>query len=56
MLFGLANAPATFQVYVNHTMSDLLDICCIIYLDNILIFSNSEEEYIYYIWEVLAQL
>ena len=56
MLFGLINIPATFQAYINHALSNLLDICCIIYLNDILIFSNSEEEYIYYIQEVLEQL
>ena len=49
MLFGLANAPATFQVYINCALSNLLDICCIVYLDDILIFLNSKEEHVYYI-------
>ena len=49
MPFRLTNTPATFQAYVNHVLNNLLDICCIIYLDDILIFSNSKEEYIYYI-------
>ena len=49
MLFRLANTPATFQVYINHALSNLLDICCIIYLNDILIFSNSEEEHIYHV-------
>ena len=56
MLFRLTNAPVTFQVYVNHALSNLLDICCIVYLNDILIFSNSEEEYIHHIWEVLEWL
>ena len=54
MLFRLANAPATFQAYVNYTMSDLLDVYCIIYLNNILIFSNLEEEHVHHIQEVLV--
>ena len=49
MLFRLTNAPATFQAYVNCALSNLLDICCIIYLDDILIFSNSEEEHIHHV-------
>ena len=56
MPFGLANAPATFQAYVNRAMSDLLDVCCIVYLDDILIFSNSEEEHVRHVREVLARL
>src|SRR5699024_7240143 len=56
MPFGLANAPATFQAYVNRALSDLLDVCCIVYLDDILIFSNSEEEHVCHVREVLARL
>ena len=39
MPFGLVNAPATFQAYINHALSDLLDICVVAYLDDILIYS-----------------
>ena len=53
MPFRLANTPATFQAYINCALSNLLDICCIIYLDDILIFSNSKEEHIHHIQEVL---
>ena len=53
MLFRLTNTPATFQAYINCALSNLLDICCIIYLDDILIFSNSKEEHVHYIQEVL---
>ena len=56
MPFGLANAPATFQAYVNRALSNLLDICCIVYLDDILIFSNSEEEHVHHVREVLERL
>ena len=49
MLFRLTNASVIFQAYINHALSNLLDICCIIYLNDILIFSNSEEEHIHYI-------
>lgn len=44
--FGLTNAPAAFQGYINYALSDLLDICCVVYLDDILIYSNSEEEHV----------
>jgi hypothetical protein len=42
---GLSNAPAMFQVLMNKVFHDLLDICVIIYLDDILIFSKSEDEH-----------
>ncbi|KDR65748.1 hypothetical protein GALMADRAFT_24870, partial [Galerina marginata CBS 339.88] len=39
--FGLSNAPTTFQHFMNDGFADLLDNYLIIYLDNILIYSNS---------------
>jgi hypothetical protein len=38
MPFGLTNAPAAFQRFVNDIFSDLLDICVIVYLDDILVY------------------
>ena len=38
MLFGLSNALATFQGYVNKILYEKLDIFIIVYLDNILIY------------------
>jgi hypothetical protein len=56
MPFGLANAPATFQSYINQAMSDLLDTCCVVYLDDIVIYSDSAEEHVYQVQEVLTRL
>jgi hypothetical protein len=42
MTFGLCNAPATFQTFMNNLFSDLIDDGhVIVYLDNILIFQDS---------------
>ena len=38
MLFGLSNAPITFQGYVNKILAEKLDIYVIVYLDDILIY------------------
>ena len=46
MPFRLANAPATFQAFINYALQDLLDICCITYLDNILIYSDDDTEHV----------
>lgn len=42
MPFGLTNAPAVFQHFMNDVFRDLLDHTVLIYLDDILIFSDSE--------------
>ena len=45
MPFGLCNAPATFQRLMNKVFTDNLDKFIAVYLDNILIFSQSLEEH-----------
>ena len=40
MLFGLSSAPITFQGYVNKILAEKLDIFVIVYLDNILIYTE----------------
>lgn len=43
MPFGLCNAPATFQHFVNNIFQDYLDNLIIVYLDDILVFSTTLE-------------
>jgi hypothetical protein len=38
--FGLANAPSTFQKYINWVLRDYLDEFCSAYIDDILIYSS----------------
>ena len=45
LTFGFTNGPATFQTLMNDIFRDLLDKFVIVYLDDILIFSRSEEEH-----------
>ena len=45
ILFRLTNAPATFQVFINNILKKYLDIFIIMYLDNILIYSQIEEDH-----------
>jgi len=40
--FGLANAPSTFQRYVNWTLRDYLDEFCSAYVDDILIYTDGD--------------
>jgi len=56
MLFGLTNAPAAFQHFMNDMFSDLLDVCMIIYLDDILIYSDDITQHQSHIKEVLKWL
>jgi hypothetical protein len=56
MPFGLLNASATFQIIINRILRPFLDVFVIIYLNNILIFSNSENEYAEYLTKILEIL
>jgi len=40
MPFGLTNTPAAFQHFMNNVFSNLLDMCIVVYLDDILIYSD----------------
>jgi len=56
MPFGLSNAPAVFQQFINDILGNLLDVCAIGYIDNILIYSNSLDKHKDHVWDVLQQL
>jgi len=42
---GFMNAPTAFQHFMNDVFSDLLDTSVIVYLNDILIYSNNEESH-----------
>ena len=56
MPFGLTNAPAAFQCFMNDIFSDMLDVCVLIYLDDILIYSDNMEQHREHVREVLRRL
>ena len=56
MPFGLSNAPAAFQRFMNDIFSDLLDVHVIIYLDDILIYSDNPADHRKHVREVLRRL
>ena len=53
MPFGLTNALAAFQWFVNSVFADMLDVCMVVYLDNILIYLDNMADHKTHIWEVL---
>ena len=54
--FGLCNAPATFSHMMNDVLRPFLDKFVLCYLDDVLIFSHSEEEHVKHIELVLSAL
>ena len=45
-LFGLCNAPATFQHLMQNTLGKLNLTYCVIYLDDVIIFGHTKEEHL----------
>ena len=56
MAFGLTNAPATFQRLMERCMGELHLKECLIYLDDIIIFSKSFDEHLLRLENVFRQL
>jgi len=56
MPFGLTNAPATCQALINNVLRAHLDIFVIAYLDDILVYSDNEQEHVQHVKTVLECL
>lgn len=56
MPFGLSNAPATFQAYINQALVGLVDVTCVVYFDDILIYSENIDEHTHAVRQVLKWL
>ncbi|MBW0485755.1 hypothetical protein O181_025470 [Austropuccinia psidii MF-1] len=54
--FGLTNAPASFQNLFNDIFYNILDIYVVVYFDDIMIFSKSEEEHVTHVSTVHSRL
>ncbi|GJP78483.1 hypothetical protein CLOP_g8777 [Closterium sp. NIES-67] len=46
LLFGLTNAPSTFQLTMNEVFCSLLEKCIIVYLNDTLVFNTSREQHL----------
>jgi hypothetical protein len=53
MSFEFANAFVTFQSYINFVLKEFLNVFVIIYLNDILIYSQNEEEHMNHVRLVL---
>ena len=54
--FGLTNAPVAFQGFIQWALWEHLGIFCVAYVDDILIFSCSQEEHDQHVLKVLDSL
>jgi len=56
IFFELTNASAIFQFYVNHTLKSFVNICCMIYLNDILVYSETKEQHWEHVHKILCML
>lgn len=54
--FGLCNAPSTFQALMNTVLGADLRHCCLVYLDDIIIFSKTPAQHLQHVEAVLSRL
>ena len=47
--FELTNASIIFQIYINKTLIDIVDVFCVIYFDDILIFFKNRITHVNYV-------
>lgn len=53
MPFGLKNAPATFQRMINEVLKDYINQICLVYMDDVIIFSTTLDEHIVNLRKIL---
>lgn len=56
MPYGLRNAPPTFQRMMDEVLSGYLNQFCLVYIDDIIIFSSSLDEHIQHLTKVFERL
>jgi len=53
---GLCNAPATFQRAMDMILAGVMWQICLVYLDDVIVFSRSPEDHLHHLNEVLTRL
>lgn len=56
MPFGLTNAPATFQRLMSKILKDFINEFCIVYIDDIIVYSDTINEHILHLRKVFESL
>ena len=56
MPFGLTNAPATFQRLMQEVLGDLHLKGCVVYIDDIVIYSRTVEEHLSLLEELMKRI
>ena len=56
LFFDLTNASAFFQFYINRALSEYLNVFCIVYLNDVLIYSETEAEHVEHVQKILTWL
>ena len=56
MPFGLTNAPAAFMDLMNRVFRPFLDRFVVVFIDEILVYSNDQEDHDTHLWVVLETL
>ena len=56
MLFGLTGGPSSWQCYMNNILFEFLGKFCLVYLNNILIYSDTLAKHKQHVCKVLAAI
>ncbi len=56
LLFELTNELSSFQNFINDTLHDFLNVFCITYMNDILIYSNSKKKHTQHVHQILKRL
>lgn len=56
MPFGLKNAPSTFQRAMDNILHDLLGTICLVFIDDLIVFSTSLQEHVESLDKVFSRL